>query len=289
MKNETLSVDLLRIDGGTQSRIGINDEVVADYREAIQNAGGDWPFPALDVFCDGVAYYIADGFHRWHAANQAKRASVPCNIRDGTKWDARVYGMTANDKHGLRMTRADKRHSVEWLLENGNGMLQADIAEKAGVSKRTVATIVAERKVAAAKKLSPRTGEKDANCTFSSRSGDKKRSKPATDSDPADFPDGPVDNLDEDHEPTDDEIRAANGEKPKPPAGDKKSKGKPAVSGPDCKALFKEYDRAIGPLVRLVDRIAGQVNEKNGEHHKTVHEHLNCATEEMMEWLNVSR
>jgi hypothetical protein len=70
---------------------------------------------------------------------------------------------------------------------------------------------------------------------------------------------------------------------------DKKSKGKPAVSGPDCKALFKEYDRAIGPLVRLVDRIAGQVNEKNGEHHKTVHEHLNCATEEMMEWMGVTK
>jgi hypothetical protein len=69
----------------------------------------------------------------------------------------------------------------------------------------------------------------------------------------------------------------------------KSKAGKPAVSGPDCKALYKEWDRAIGPLVRLVDRIAGQVNEKNCEHHKTVHEHLNCATEEMMEWLQVKK
>ena len=63
----------------------------------------------------------------------------------------------------------------------------------------------------------------------------------------------------------------------------------PPVSGPDCKALYKEWERSIGPLVRLVDRIAGQVNGKNGDHHQTVQDHLNIATEEMMEWLGVSK
>jgi hypothetical protein len=63
----------------------------------------------------------------------------------------------------------------------------------------------------------------------------------------------------------------------------------PPVSDPDCKALYKEWERAIGPLVRLVDRIAGQVNGKRGEHHKTVQEHLNAATEEMIEWMGVSK
>jgi hypothetical protein len=72
-------------------------------------------------------------------------------------------------------------------------------------------------------------------------------------------------------------------------AAAKKKTDAPPISGPDTKALYKEWDRAIGPLVRLVDRIAGQVNGKRGEHHKTVQEHLNAATEEMMAWMGVSK
>ena len=53
----------------------------------------------------------------------------------------------------------------------------------------------------------------------------------------------------------------------------------------DRSGYLKEWDRAIGPLVRLVDKIAKGVGESKCEHHKTVQEHLNIATEEMMEWL----
>jgi hypothetical protein len=53
--------------------------------------------------------------------------------------------MTANDQHGLRMSRADKRACVEWLLDNGGKMVQSEIAAKAGVTTRFVKKIVAER------------------------------------------------------------------------------------------------------------------------------------------------
>jgi hypothetical protein len=44
------------------------------------------------------------------------------------------------------MSRADKRACVEWLLDNGGKLTQAEIAEKAGVTPRTVRAIVADRK-----------------------------------------------------------------------------------------------------------------------------------------------
>jgi hypothetical protein len=203
MKTETLSIDLLRIDGDTQSRVAIDQDVVSDYSEVIQDAEG-WPFPPLDVFHDGTDYFIADGFHRKLGALRAKRASVPCNVHEGTARDARIFGMTANDRHGLRMTRADKRRCVEWLLNNGGKMTQASIAETAGVAKRTVATIIAERKAEVAKNLPPQTGEKDANCTFSSRSGGKKQAETATDSERDSTPPEPapfVENPDADPPP----------------------------------------------------------------------------------------
>lgn len=144
MSEKTLSIDLIRLDGDTQSRVKINEEAVADYCDIITEAD-DWPFEPLDVFHDGTDYFLADGFHRTLAAHRAKRASIPCRIHTGGAFDAHVFGMTANDRHGLRMTRDDKRHCVEWLLDNGPKMTQKDIAEKAGVTSRTVKAIVADR------------------------------------------------------------------------------------------------------------------------------------------------
>jgi hypothetical protein len=53
--------------------------------------------------------------------------------------------MTANDLHGLRMSRADKRSCVEWLLDNSK-MNQMETAAAAGVTTRSVRRIVADRK-----------------------------------------------------------------------------------------------------------------------------------------------
>lgn len=145
METKDLAIDLLRIDADTQSRIGIDEDVVEEYAELIAESG-TWPFPPVDVFADGTPdnYMMADGFHRYLAGQRAKRASIPCRIHPGTAFDARVFAMTANDKHGLRMTRKDKRACVEWLLDNYK-MTQKVIAAKAGVSVRTVKTIVADR------------------------------------------------------------------------------------------------------------------------------------------------
>jgi hypothetical protein len=143
---KSLPIDLLRIDAGTQSRVSINQDVVEDYAELIAQANGDWPFGTIEVFHDGNHYMVADGFHRTLAAVKAKRSSVPCNVHKGTAKDALIFGMTANDKQGMRMTRADKRHCVEWLLDNDPKMTQAEVAEKSGVSLRTVKRIVADRK-----------------------------------------------------------------------------------------------------------------------------------------------
>lgn len=145
MTTKVLSVDLPRIDADTQSRVAIDDDVVSDYTDIIEESTA-WPFPPIDVFHDGTDYLIADGFHRFLAAHRAKRGSIPCKVHKGTARDARIFGMTANDKHGLRMSRADKRACVEWLLDHGGKMAQKTVAEKAGVSIRTVQAVVADRK-----------------------------------------------------------------------------------------------------------------------------------------------
>jgi ParB-like chromosome segregation protein Spo0J len=144
-KTETLNIDLLVIDADTQARVSIHADTVDEYAELITN-NKDWPFDLLDVFHDGNNYLVADGFHRTLAAQRLDVKSVPCRVHKGTAKDARIFGMTANDQHGLRMSRADKRHCVEWLLDNGGKLTQLEMSIAAGVGKRTVQSIVASRK-----------------------------------------------------------------------------------------------------------------------------------------------
>lgn len=147
-KTETLSIDLLRLDGDTQSRTEVHEDTVAEYADIITAAGSQWPFGPIDVFHDGSSYFVADGFHRTLAANKSGRASVPCIVKKGTAREARIAGMLANNEHGLRPSRADRRLNVNWLLDTFPTMVQAEISKNTGVCIRTVKLIVAERKPA---------------------------------------------------------------------------------------------------------------------------------------------
>lgn len=146
MKTQSLSIDLLRLDGDTQSRTAVHEDTVAEYAEIIAASGSQWPFGPVEVFHDGSSYFVSDGFHRTLAANKAGRASVPCVVKKGTAREARISGMLANDQHGLRPSAADRRFNVNWLLDTFKTMTQAEIAKNTGASLRTVKMIVAERK-----------------------------------------------------------------------------------------------------------------------------------------------
>ncbi len=110
---KTINIKTIRIDGGTQSRVEINNEIVTEYAEAIK-AGSE--FPAVVVFNDGVDNWLADGFHRFHAHNQAGKASIAVDVRPGTVRDAKLFSFGANGRHGQRPTNADKRKSVSEML-----------------------------------------------------------------------------------------------------------------------------------------------------------------------------
>jgi hypothetical protein len=68
------------------------------------------------------------------------------------------------------------------------------------------------------------------------------------------------------------------------PKADKKSKPEKQY---DRSYWFKQWEHSIGPLVRLVDKIASGVGESKSKSHKAIQGHLNVATEEMMEWMRI--
>ena len=80
-----VSISRIRLDGGTQPRANIDVAAVADYMTAMAD-GAD--FPPVVVFYDGTSYWLADGFHRIRAAEQAGRDEIACEVHQGTSGTA---------------------------------------------------------------------------------------------------------------------------------------------------------------------------------------------------------
>ena len=143
----------IRIDGDTQPRVAIDEKVVADYAELIE-AGVE--LPPIHVYVDKqMNYWLADGFHRWHAHRRARRTEILCDIRRGTVEDARWHSFAANQAHGLRRSNADKRKAVEAALKHPKAKKMSDrrVANHVGVSQPFVSKLRA--------KPTPPTGQSD--------------------------------------------------------------------------------------------------------------------------------
>ena len=99
-----INIEKIRIDGDTQSRVKIYDNIIQEYAESLLNKV---TMPPVKIFFDGLDNWLADGFHRYHAHRRAKLTVVDCDISKGTKRDAQIYSWGANSIHGLRRTNDD--------------------------------------------------------------------------------------------------------------------------------------------------------------------------------------
>lgn len=115
MQPQAIPLSSIRLDGGTQPRVELSEDVVAEYAEKM--ASGE-KMPPLIVFHDGSHYWLADGFHRLLAAKRNEAKTVVCDVQTGTKRDAILYAVGANAQHGLPRTNADKRNAVMTMLTN---------------------------------------------------------------------------------------------------------------------------------------------------------------------------
>lgn len=135
---KTMNVGALILDKRLQSRVEISETTVSDYADAM--LAGD-VFPPVTVFFDSVHYYLADGFHRYHATRRAEKVSIECDVIPGTFRDAQLYSFGVNSKHGLRRTIEDKRQAVRWMLEDfeWSQWSNIEIAKRCDVSPSFVA------------------------------------------------------------------------------------------------------------------------------------------------------
>jgi hypothetical protein len=137
---QQLDLAKVRLDGGTQSRVAMDQTVVDDYAQALLDGA---TFPPVVTFFDGEAYWLADGFHRHAAHVAAGLETIEADVREGTRRDAVLFAAGANAWHGLRRSNEDKQNAVLMLLRDAEWRKWSDreIGKRAAVDHKTVARV----------------------------------------------------------------------------------------------------------------------------------------------------
>ena len=135
-----VKLDAIRIDGGTQSRVVIDQATVYNYLEHMKE--GD-EFPRMFAVFDGATYWLVDGFHRYHAYKLLGVKEIDIDYKPGTLEEAQVLSFGVNSKHGKPPTREDKQKAVEAALVHPLTKHKSDneIAKICGVSRSFVGSV----------------------------------------------------------------------------------------------------------------------------------------------------
>lgn len=144
-----IQLERVRTDGGTQPRQSMDTGLVESYAErmrwdegarAVVDPDGE-VWPPVTVFEEGQTLWLADGFHRVHAARACGLPRFQARYEKGSLEDAILYSVGANATHGKRRTRADIKRAIERVLlhEEWGQRSNLWLAEICKVSDKTIA------------------------------------------------------------------------------------------------------------------------------------------------------
>ena len=138
---KTIELKKIRLDGDTQPRKQIHEDHVANLTEVLLNGGKMKENPV--VFFDGKEYWLANGFHRYHAHKRAGYTEMACEVINGTRREAWIYSRGANHDHGLPRTSEEIRTNVVSCFNDVElcGLSDAKIAEICKCSPMTVGRV----------------------------------------------------------------------------------------------------------------------------------------------------
>jgi hypothetical protein len=121
-----------------QSRVKTNHQLVEEYAEMMKE--GIQFDPAKGVRDETGIIFVWDGFHRAAAARLAN-VSLLIEVEPGTKQDAEWLALSANQKHGLRRTKADEEWIARTALLKFPNRSVREIHRHTGINRRKISTI----------------------------------------------------------------------------------------------------------------------------------------------------
>src|SRR3954468_20204460 len=137
----TLPLAAIRLDDACQPRAVTDLNLAGEYAEAMLHGA---QFPPVVVFGEAAGdYWLADGYHRFHATGIAGRQTIAADVRPGGRREAILHSVGANAEHGWRRSTEDKQRAVRTLLNDAEWCQWSDreISRRCGVDGKTVAAL----------------------------------------------------------------------------------------------------------------------------------------------------
>lgn len=132
----TININTIIEDRELQIRDELNKLTIAQYAECLEQLPPVIVYPTERK--GKSLYLLADGYHRLAAHRQRGVDEILVEIRQGTEADARLHSLVANCKHGLPLSRTEKRRAIERMLKAVPERADRWIASDLGVDHKTV-------------------------------------------------------------------------------------------------------------------------------------------------------
>lgn len=98
--------------------------------------------PLIVLFTeDGRRFLLADGAHRLAAQSSNGAKTVIAEVRKGDYEAALAHALMANERHGIRRSREDKRQCIFEAIKQWPTISNAQIAERCAVDDSTVKSV----------------------------------------------------------------------------------------------------------------------------------------------------
>lgn len=176
----TYAVADLRHDTRLQSRESVDHDAIAEYAEIYRTNPAS--MPAVRVVLVAGTPMIVDGFHRASAAKAAGVVELEVEVvAIGTIENAIEEAARANQGHGIRRTRADKRRAVAMLLQLPHWQRHSArmLAMHVGVSPSFVADLIKQNQEVTRQVSIMDTSNEPARVTGNDGKSYPKRERPA--------------------------------------------------------------------------------------------------------------
>jgi hypothetical protein len=135
-----IKLSLIDLTSPTQSRVNTCEETVQEYTGVLEDGG---EFPPVDLFFNGEAAFIGDGWQRVYAHKRVGREEIQATMRQGGLREAVLFAASANSTHGLKRSNADKRKALQILLDDPEWSTWSEtaIAAHCGVSRKLLSSM----------------------------------------------------------------------------------------------------------------------------------------------------
>ena len=135
MEIQDVPLDSIVLDPGLNLRDRLDPETIERYGESIGE------FPPVAIFEVEDRLLLADGFHRHAAAAAQGRRTLRAEVRVSTYDEALDHAAGANLKHGLPLSRAERRRAVEIKLRLHHELSDRRLADELGTGRDLIARV----------------------------------------------------------------------------------------------------------------------------------------------------